>query len=355
MREHLLALARTTYTGCNDCHLTELLAEHEHLTVSRPTVRRWLREAGRGSPRRRRPPRHRRRRERMPQAGLLVQMDGSPHAWLDDRGPRLSLQAAIDDATGEVLDGIFRLQEDSHGYLLLLRRLIQRYGVPCAAYTDRHSMFTRAAAPLSIAEQLAGEAAETQIGRALRELGIRWIPASSPQAKGRIERLMGTFQDRLVIELRLAKACRVEHAQQVFDRFRPRYNRRFARAPLNPEPAWQPAPSAADLKRICSFQYRRTVNHDNTLSLDGRLVQLDPGPARHSYAGVRVDVYAHLDGTLSVYHRGHRLSAKRLPEGHRPRRPHPEPVTVPSGPPNTAHTPPPDHPWRTPRPSHGVT
>ena len=128
----------------------------------------------------------------MPQAGLLVQMDGSHHPWLEDRGPRLVLLAAIDDATGEVLAAVFRPEEDAHGYFLLLRRLIRRYGVPCAAYTDRHGLFHRdARTPLTLAEQLAGGIASTQIGRALQELGIRWIPASSPQGTDEIVKPRG--------------------------------------------------------------------------------------------------------------------------------------------------------------------
>src|SRR3990170_744558 len=192
VRTRVLTLARTRYVGVNDHHLTELLAEREDLHVSRRTVQRLLRAAGIGSPRTRRPPRHRRRRERMPQAGLLIQMDGSHHPWLEDRGPRLVLHAAIDDATGRVLGGVFRLKEDTHGYFLLLRHLIRRYGLPTAAYTDRHGIFHRdPRTPLTLAEQLQGRPASTQIGRALQELGIRWIGAHSPEAKGRIERLFG--------------------------------------------------------------------------------------------------------------------------------------------------------------------
>jgi transposase len=187
VRTRILALARTTYAGVNDHHLTELLAEREGLHVSRKTVQRLLRAAGIGSPRKRRPPRHRRRRERMPQAGLLVQMDGSDHPWLEDRGPRLVLLAAIDDATGEVLAGVFRSEEDTHGYFLLLRQLIRRYGLPVAAYTDRHGIFHRdPRTPQRLAEQLEGDVASTQVGRALQELGIRWIPASSPQGTDEI-------------------------------------------------------------------------------------------------------------------------------------------------------------------------
>jgi transposase len=356
LRIRLIALARGRYTGVNDCQLTELLAERETLHLSRPTVQRLLRAAGIGSPRKRRPPRHRRRRERMPQAGLLVQMDGSHHPWLEDRGPRLVLHAAIDDATGEVLAGVFRPQEDAHGYFLVLRQLIRRYGLPAAAYTDRHGIFHRdPRTPQGLAEQLDGDLASTQIGRALQELGIRWIPASSPQGKGRVERLFGTFQDRLVVELRLAQARTRTDAQRVFDRFRPHYNARFAHAPAMPEPAWRPAPP--DLTRICCFKYRR-VAHDNTVQLHGGLLQVLPGPGGRSYAGARVDVHALLDGTLSIYHRGQRLRAKRLPQGHRPSRMPQDRCSEPGLAPDTllqdSHgqlirkpsIPAPDHPWR---------
>ncbi len=357
IRTRVLILARTRYAGANDHHLTELLREHEGLILSRPTVQRMLRKAGIGSPRTRRAPQHRRRRERMPQAGLLVQMDGSDHPWLEDRGPRLVLLAAIDDATGEVLAGVFRPEEDTHGYLLLLRQLIRRYGLPVAAYTDRHGIFHRdPRTPQGVAEQLEGDVASTQVGRALQELGIRWIPASSPQGKGRVERLFGTFQDRLVVELRLAQAKTLPEAQRVFDRFRARYNARFAHVPAQPEPAWRPAP--ADLTRICCFKYRRTVAHDNTVQLNGALLQVHPGPSGRSYAGTRVDVHAFLDGTLAIYYRGQRLSAKRLPQGHRPSRMPQDRFSEPGSSPETLllhmsgqpfpkpNIPASDHPWR---------
>ena len=355
IRARLIALARGRYSGVNDCQLTELLAERETLHLSRPTVQRLLRAAGIGSPRKRRPPRHRRRRARMPQAGLLVQMDGSHHPWLEDRGPRLVLHAAIDDATGEVLAGVFRPQEDAHGYFLVLRQLIRRYGLPAAAYTDRHGIFHRdPLTPQGLAEQLEGDLASTQVGRALQELGIRWIPASSAQGKGRVERLFGTFQDRLVVELRLAQARTPSDAQRVFDRFRPRFNARFAHAPAMLEPAWRPAPP--DLTRICCFKYRRTVAHDNTVQLHGGFLQVQPGPGGRSYSGARVDVHAFLDSSLAIYYRGQRLSIKRLPQGQRPSRMPQERCSDPRPGPDTLllnserlrkpSIPAPDHPWR---------
>jgi transposase len=359
VRARVLTLARTRYRGCNDCHFTELLAEREDIHLSRPTVYRLLREAGMRSPRTRRPPRHRRRRERMPHAGLLVQLDGSHHLWLEDRGPRLVLLAAIDDATGRVLGALFRLQEDTHGYFLLLRHLCRHYGLPAAVYTDQHGIFRPdPRTPLTLEEQLRGSPRETQVGRALQELGVKWIGAHSPQAKGRIERLFGTFQDRLVIELRLAQASTLPMATHVLARFLPRYNARFAQAPAHPEPAWRPAPARAALDQICCFKYRRTVQHDNTVQLEGRFLQLAPGPGGRSFAGLRVDLHAHLNGTLAIFYRGQRIGAKRLPRTHRPPQCLKDRFSLPSPtldtpcsphdkpPIREPHIPPPNHPWR---------
>jgi transposase len=313
LRTRVLTLARGIYAGLNDCHLTQLLHEREGLTISRPTVQRLLRQAGLGTPRTRRPPRHRRCRDRMSQAGLLVQMDGSHHPWLQDRGPHLVLLAAIDDATGRVLGAVFRPDEDSHGYFLLLRQLLRSYGCPTAVYTDRHTVFQHSPhTPLTIAEQLQGARAHTQVGRALHDLGIRWIPASSPQAKGRIERLFGTFQDRLVAELRLARARTLTHAQRVLARFLPRYNARFARRPADPAPAWRPAPHRAAVDAICCFKYPRTVANDNTIQIEERIFQLLPGPDNRSYAHARVEVRVSLDGSHAVYNRGQRLAIRPL-------------------------------------------
>jgi transposase len=142
-RERVRALARGRYDGANDCHLSELLAEREGIAVSRVSVRRILRAAGIASPRHRRSPRHRSRRDRMPQAGMLLQTDGSRHDWLAERGPRLTLVAAIDDATGVITGATFREQEDAAGYLTVLRQTIRRHGVPLALYRDRHASSRR--------------------------------------------------------------------------------------------------------------------------------------------------------------------------------------------------------------------
>ena len=278
-RARILALVATTYDGANDTHLAELLAERDGIVIGRSSLQRLLRSSGRASPRHRRPPRHRSRRDRMPQAGLLVQLDGSRHDWLEDRGPRLSLLGGIDDATGVVTGATFRDQEDTAGYLVVLRDTIRRHGVPHAVYRDRHGIFeTPERATLTLEEQLADTRTPTQFGRALAELGVTSIAARSPQAKGRVERLWGTLQDRLVIELRLAGAADRKAANVVLARFLPRFNRRFAVPAQNAEPAWRSLPEGLRVERVCSFRYRRVVARDDTIRAGATILQLPPRP-----------------------------------------------------------------------------
>ena len=177
--------------------------------------------AGLSSPRYRRS-RHRYRRQRMPQEGMLLQVDGSHHAWLEDRGPVLTLLLAVDDATGTGPCALFKEKEDTQGYLLLMRSTVKRKGIPLALYSDWHSVFTHRLEKHE--EKPARHKRRTQFGRALKELGIRAIFARSPQAKGRVERVAGTFQDRLVAELRLAGASSLEGANGVLEKFLPRFN-----------------------------------------------------------------------------------------------------------------------------------
>ncbi len=199
-------LARTIYEGANHTHLAELLSEREGIDMGRTTLRRILVSAGLSSPKRRRPPRHRVRRQRMPREGMLIQLDGSHHRWLGEGGPQFALLFAVDDATGTVVNALFCEQEDSLSYLRLLQGLIQRRGIPLALYTDRHPVFKHRS-------EYQPSGTTTQFGRAMEELGVQLIFALSPQAKGRVERTAETFQDRLVTELRLAGAATLEEAR----------------------------------------------------------------------------------------------------------------------------------------------
>ena len=225
VRDQVVTLARTQYAGLNHTHLTELLAERASIGLARTTVRKILTEAGLASPRRRRPPRHRQRRERKPQEGMLLQLDGSPHAWLEDRGPTFTLLMAVDDATGTVPAALFQMQEDTLGYLLLVQEIVRCHGIPLAVYTDRHAVFQHNRA-LWAEEDQTSKRIPTQFGRALQELGVTQIFAHRPQAKGRVERVNGTFQDRLVSELRLARAATIGEANVVLAAFLPRFNAR---------------------------------------------------------------------------------------------------------------------------------
>jgi transposase len=221
VRSKVISLATTRYRGCNYQHLHDLLAEREDIRLSRASVRRILQAAGVSSPRDQRRRQHRRRRRRYAQEGMLVQIDGSQHAWLGERGGFLTLLAAIDDATGKLVAAVFRQQEDAAGYFLLVRQ----HGRPLAFYHDRHGIFrqtSKATEADRLAEQLAGKQDPTQFGRLLEELEITSIAARSPQAKGRVERLFGTLQERLVVELRLAGASTLQQANQVLADYLPR-------------------------------------------------------------------------------------------------------------------------------------
>jgi hypothetical protein len=310
----VVELAQDPYGGLNHCHLQEVLAEREQLVLSRSSVWRILTASGISSPRKRRPPQHRCRRERYPQEGMLLQVDGSRHDWLEGRGPYLTLVGAIDDATNTVPHALFREQEDAQGYMLLLREIIGAKGVPLALYSDRHSIFSvNPKQRESLEEQLAGERQPTQVGRALQELGIQSILAHSPQAKGRIERLWGSFQDRLVSELRLAGATTLEEANRVLWDFLPRYNARFAVPPAQAGSAYRPLEPGVCLEGVLCFKHQRTVAKDNTMRLGPDSLQLLPGPGRSSYAQARVEVQERLDGSLAVCFQGNLIASRPAP------------------------------------------
>jgi len=312
IQQQVVALAEGRYQGINHTQLTELLAEREGLKLSRPTVRRLLVRAGLTSPRHRRPPQHRYRRQRMPQEGMLLQLDGSHHLWLEDGGPWLTLLLAIDDATGTAPYALFQEQEDTRGYLSLLQGIIERQGVPLAVYTDGHAVFQPRRGPSELSS-ISQKGAITQWGRALAELGITPILAHSPQAKGRVERANGTFQDRLVAELRLAGADTLREANQVLSQFLPQFNRRFAVPAAQPESAYRPVDPELDLGGALCIKELRRVAKDNTVQYHGRTLQLYPSTERPSYAGARVEVQERLDGRVLVRHGQQLLTPEAAP------------------------------------------
>jgi transposase len=358
VQEEVLRLIRTDYKDYNDCHLTDNLREKHGIDVSRSTVRRLRRADGKTSPRKRRSPRHRSRRRRYPQQGMLLQLDGSDHDWLEARGPQLTLLAAIDDATSELVGGLFREEEDTAGYFELMLGISQTHGVPQAVYADRHTIF-QSPVKATLEQEIAGRLPRSQFGRLMDELEIELIKARSPQAKGRIERLFGTLQDRLVKELREAGATTLAEANQVLRDYLPRFNARFSVAPREPGSAYRPWPAGLVVEETFCMKHQRTVNGDNTISFSGHTLAIPPDRQRGSYRRARVDVHQRLDGSLAICYQGSTLVVYQ-PASDAPIRVGkftPAPFAKPDPPPRPAPTarpqepkapyrPAPDHPWR---------
>ena len=314
LRQKVISLAGQKYRGFNHTHLTEKLVDCEQIQLSRSSVRSLLIQNGLPSPRKRQPPKHRSRRERYPQEGMLLQTDGSDHDWLEGRGPRLCLIGAIDDATSQVPYALFQESETTKGYMRMLQEIVLKQGIPMALYHDRHSIFDISEDKLpSLEEQLAGKEPLTQLGRLLKELGIESISANSPQAKGRVERLWETFQDRLVSELRLAGARTMEEANRVLARFLPDYNRRFAVAARDPQLAYRQPDQGFKPEQYFCFKDGRTVGHDNVVRYEGHRLQILPSQDRLSYALCKVVVHLNLEGNLSVYYKGQSLETRLAP------------------------------------------
>jgi hypothetical protein len=242
--------------------------------------------------------------------GSLVLVDGSQFDWLSTGTP-LFLLGAIDDATSTLLALHFRPAEDLHGYLTLLGQLAARHGLPVTLYGDRLGVFVRNDAHWSLEEELQGAQHPTHFGQVLQDLGIGYIAAHSPQAKGRVERLWETLQDRLVAELRLRGIQTVAAADAYLPTYLADHNRRLTQRPAEPTPAWRRPPR--DLVDRLSCRYTRRVGHDNTVRLGPRLVQIPRGPHGRSYASCRVEVRECLDGRLLVDYSGIRLVAQPAP------------------------------------------
>lgn len=300
--------------------------------------------------------------------GAMIQVDASPFAWLEDRGPALTLVGAIDDATGAIVGLTFRPTEDLHGYAEVFQQVFVTYGLPVSVYGDGINILVRNDGHWTVEEELQGAQSPTHLGCVLRDLGIGYIQAHSPQAKGRIERLWATLQDRLVSELRLRGIATLAAANTFLLEFIPAFNARFARAPQCAPAVWQRPPPDLDL--ILSCRYERVVARDHSVRVGGRTILLPRQPHGRSWAGYRVDVRELLDGDLVVLYHGMPLarqewvgpftlqprSGPRL--SHRPTaatptvtvsaaelRQLPTPPVVPS-PPRRPRRPSPNHPWR---------
>ena len=306
-REHILALVREKYSGTIDERFgptltAEHLASEDGVHVHHDTLRRWMLDAGLWSRARKRSP-HRRRRERMPHFGELVQLDGSFHPWFEKRGSQSCLLTMVDDATGRSLGG-FDAQETIWAAARVLRTWIEQYGIPRALYTDWKNVYVR---PPNQEERATGAAPFTQFGRMCAKLGITIIPASSPQAKGRIERHHGTHQDRLVKKLRRHGIADVVAANAFLETdYWADHNRRFARAPTSTDDFHVAVPHGLSLATVFRLEETRTVSNDWVVRYANRHFQLErqshQPPARST-----VQVLEDAAGQIEIRYRDRRM------------------------------------------------
>lgn len=333
VKAKVLRLYTAQYGDFGPTLAAEKLAERHGVTISAETLRRWLLETGVEHFQRRKRP-HRAWRARKAHVGELVQLDGSHHDWFEGRGPRCVLMAYIDDASSRVVarfyeyEGTIPALDSFQGY-------IRQHGVPLAVYADKHTTYRSPAEP-TIEEQLAGTKPQSQFGRALAELGVELIAAHSPQAKGRVERLFKTFQDRVIKELRLAKVSTLDAANAFLTGYLPIYNRRFAVPPAQTADLHRPRPARGELDRILCIKTTRVLRRDWTVAHNGHLYQVQT-----NVRATQVVMEERVDGTLRITHQGHVLAYARIAA--RPGRPAaPQPGSRQHRPVNQART----HPWR---------
>jgi len=328
-----LQLCEKQYGDFGPTLAAEKLTERHGMAVSAETVRGWLLATG-VTHFQRRPRPHRAWRERKAHVGELLQLDGSHHDWFEGRGPRCVLMAYIDDASSRVYARFYEY-EGTIPAMDSFMRYGQQYGIPLAIYADKHSTYQSPASP-TVEEQLAGVKPTSQFGRALGELGVELIPAHSPQAKGRVERLFQTFQDRVIKEMRLAEVSTLEAANRFLERYLPIHNRRFTVQPAQATDLHRPRPAHRELDRILCLKTPRCLRKDFTIAHQGGLYQI-----HETVRTSQVLVEEHVNGTMRITHQGRALGfhaitsrpmkAAEAKKVHQPRRP---------------VTPRPDHPWR---------
>jgi hypothetical protein len=348
LEQKILARVRHRYADFGPTLAAEHLAQ-DGLRVSRETLRQWMIQGALWRPRRKRVKAVYVWRERRAGFGELVMQDSSPFRWLEDRGPACQLIALIDDATSRIW-ARFAEHDSTEENLRTLGGWLRRYGRPVAHYTDRNSIF-RTTRPAPLAEQLRGDPARTQFGRALNELGIEWIAAHSPQAKGRIERLFETLQDRLVKEMRLAGIDTIEAANRFLElHFIPEWEQRFTVVPRHPRNAHRRLGPDHRLEEILSVRVARQVAQDHTVSWEGNRWGVSREEVRAGLRGAHVEIERRLDGSHWLRFRGRYLRLRHCsqptpcaasPGGRRPEGLAAHRVSKPQ------KKAPPNHPWRT--------
>ena len=345
VEERIARVVEEKYMGFGPTLASEKLLERDGIRVSKEKLRQIMMVHGLWQRKRRRREAHP-WRERKDYFGEMVQMDGSHHAWLEGRGPRLVLMGYVDDATGRFY-GRFYDHEGLFPAMDSLERYIRHYGCPVSLYLDKHSTYKTTRQP-DLDELLRGEEAQTQFERAAKELDIEIIHANSPQAKGRIERTFGTLQDRLVKELRLSGICTREEANELLEKFIPQYNKRFSKMALKGGNLHRRLPKGVKFRDILCIKAKRTITNDYTLRWRGRRFLIDnPSIAMRRD---KVEVREHFDGQITVKFNRHYLEVHEVFEAK------PVKIKETKEPVNDKkkkgkYIPPADHPWRRHNPS----
>src|SRR6202162_569681 len=304
VRTLALSIVRERYADFGPTLAAEKLAEHHGCSVSRETLRGWMIADGLWQDRRHRLPLPHQPRRRRECLGELVQIDGSEHAWFEDRGPPCTLLAFVDDATSRLMTLRFVVSESAFDYFRTTRTYVEEHGKPVAFYSDKHNIFR--------VNNGEGGNRVTQFGRALEALNIDIICANSPQAKGRVERAFGTLQDRLVKELRLAGISTIEAANAWVPAFMVDYNTRFGRAPENAKDLHRKLTEADDLSEVLAWREERTVTKNLTLHYDRMMLLLDSTPLARGLVRKTVDVVNYPDGRFAVQFEGISLSFRKF-------------------------------------------
>jgi len=333
IKDKVIKLCRTTYKGFGPTLASEKLLEREGVRLSDETLRGWLIETGDWKKVRKRR-KHRRWRERKGHPGELVQMDGSHHAWFEERGDPCVLMGYIDDARGAAF-GRFYDYEGTMPAMDSFKRYIRKRGLPLKVYLDGHSTY-KSTAKATIEEQLGGVEPLSQFERALKELGVEVTHAHSPQAKGRIERLFRTFQDRVIKEMRLKGIKTIEEGNRFLEAYLPIYNRRFSVRPREKEDVHRSLPKGIDLNAILCIKTERTLRNDFTVAHNHKLYQIE-----EATKASKVIVQDRMDGSMRMTYQGQALRFREIKE--RPVRENKQLVAKKR---RKTYIPPVDHPWR---------
>ncbi|MDR3164556.1 MAG: ISNCY family transposase [Synergistaceae bacterium] len=343
LRRKVVSLYKEKYYDSNFCHLSQLLREHEGIDISPSSIGRILKLAGKGAKHPRRQVKKHRLRERRTQAGMLWQADATPYEWLGEEFGKFALHAAIDDATGIVVGAFFTPNECMEGYSEVMKQGIERYGVPLSIYSDRHTIFRSPNEKLTVDEELAGqEVPLSNFGKAMEELSIEHIKATTPQAKGRVERLWETFQDRIPVELRLLGVRGIKEANEALPELLKRHNERYKVVPAENIDAYRALEEGTRLEYIFAWRESRKICAGCSISYKNK-IYVPKDETICFETRTTVETRETFSGKLIIWHKGRAVELREIERAHRDMKQNTTNTVETT---RAPHKPALDHPWR---------